>query len=154
MRSIWLCTIVILMSFSKEKTYTTMYYSSGKTKAEGWEMNGKMVDYWKFFHQNGNLSSEGHFNKGSKEGYWFYYDKQGHKAKEGHYLNNKPIDWWVYYYENSYENCIFQPDGKTRFCLTYENGSISKAKKYVNDVFLQQWLSIQSFKRDNPDFKF
>ncbi len=134
--------------------YVTNYYDSGTPKSEGWQLNGKMEDYWTFFHENGNIASKGAFNMGAKKGYWYFYDTSGKKAKEGHYLNNKPHQWWVYYYENSYENCLYQNDSKTRFCLTYENNTITKAKKYVNDVFLQQWTSIPSFKRDNPDFKF
>lgn len=134
--------------------YKTNYYESGLRKSEGWMLNGKMEDHWTFFYENGEIASKGAFNTGEKEGYWFYYDKNGNKTKEGHYISNQPTKWWVYYYENNYENCLYQPDGKTRFCLTYENGSITKAKKYVNDVFLQQWTSISSFKHDNPYIKF
>lgn len=154
MRNAYFCLLITLMSFSAKKTYTTIYYNSGKAKAKGWIENKKKTDYWTFFYENGSIASKGNFNKGAKEGYWFFYDKNGNKKKEGHYVNNYPTQWWIYYYDNTYENCLYQPDGKTRFCLTYENGSITKAKKYANDVFLQQWSDIFSFKHDNPDFKF
>ncbi len=120
----------------------------------GWTENGNMEDYWTFYFENGNISSKGAFMKNAKTGYWYFYNEDGNLAKEGHFLNNTPINWWVYYNQKEYENCIYQKDGKTRFCLTYENGNITKAKKYVNDVFLQQWSNISSFKKDNPNFKF
>ncbi len=146
--------ICILASFSIKREFKKNYYPSGSKKSEGWVLAGKMHDYWTFFYEDGAIASKGHFNKGAKNGYWFYYDKLGNKTKEGHYTKNQPTQWWVYYYGSNYENCLYQPDGITRFCLTYENGKVSKAKKYVNDIFLQQWTSILSFKHDNPNFSF
>lgn len=142
-----------ILCFS-QKVYKTNYYIDGKIKSKGWMLNGKMEDYWSFFYENGKTASKGSFNMGEKEGYWFYYDIHGKKTKEGHYIKNQPTKWWVYYYGSTHENCLYQADSKTRFCLTYENGKITKAKKYVNDVFLHQWSSINSFKHDNPEIKF
>lgn len=149
-----LCLSLFIFSYANQRMYKVNYYNSGLRKSEGWMQNGKKHDYWTFFHQNGKIASQGNFNEGMKDGYWFYYNKNGFKTKEGHYKQNTPTKWWVYYHNNIYENCLYQPDGKTRFCLTYENNTITMAKKYVNDVFLQQWTSIPNFKRDNPSIKF
>ena len=91
-----------------------------------------------------------------KNGYWYYYDLNGKLVKEGHYIESKPSEWWKFYYKkiNSFEECLYQEDGITRFCLYYIDNKLKKACKYRNDTFIKQWTTISSFKNDNPHFKF
>jgi len=106
------------------------------------------------YYQNGHKKEEGWFKKNKKSGYWHFYSINSKKIKEGHYSNNTPKMWWKYYKKNSLEKCIFKKDGKTRYCLIYDNEKLIKGSKYISDTFIQEWNSLSNFKRDNPDFSF
>ena len=147
----------LLVSFTIEsKRYVYEYFPSGETKAKGWKMNSLKIDYWKFYYKNGKIASKGNYINNKKNGYWYFYSYEGNLLKEGHYIKNEPTKWWKFYNErnNSYEECLYKKDGITRYCLYYSNEKLTKARKYQNDVFLQEWTSISSFKSDNPHFKF
>ena len=62
--------LVVLTGIPKtEKSYTKVYYESGRLKSEGWLMNGKKKGYWKFYYENGGISEQGHFKNDIREKY-------------------------------------------------------------------------------------
>jgi len=160
------------------KSYVNTYYDSGTKMSNGWLKSDKKVGFWQFFHKNGVLKEEGHYNnnlktgywisyysngaikeKGNfennkKTGYWFFYDENSKKVKEGHFDRNIPKKWWRYYKRDTFEKCIYQKDGETRYCLIYAGKKLIKGSKYISDTFIQEWTSLSSFKRDNPNFSF
>lgn len=146
--------ISLITNQSNEK-FIRNYYDSGQVESFGWINNNNKIDYWEFFHKNGSIKAKGSYNNNLKDGYWFFYNTNGKLISEGHYSKGMPVKWWSFYEENnSIEKCVYQTDGATRFCLVYSNNKLMKAKKYINDNFLQQWTSISSFKLDNPEFSF
>ncbi len=147
--------VIALSSFSIGKVFVSESFPSGQKSAEGWMIGVKKMDYWYYFHKNGLIKSKGNYTDNLKNGYWFYYNSNGQIDKEGHFINDISSKWWIYHKTNNIkEKCLFQKDGITRFCLVYNNDKLIKANKYRNDVFLNQWTSISSFKRDNPHFSF
>ncbi|WP_010180064.1 toxin-antitoxin system YwqK family antitoxin [Aquimarina agarilytica] len=152
----FLLLLSVIFNLNEGRIFISESFPSGQKKAEGWMMNSKKMDYWHYFYENGNVKSKGNYTNNLKNGYWFFYNTNGNLSKEGHFTNDIPTKWWVYHNTNNHskEKCLYQSDGTTRFCLVYNNKQLVKACKYRNDIFLQQWTSISSFKRDNPHFSF
>lgn len=179
MKATILFFLIVSFTANMPKVFTNKYYDNGKKMACGWLKADKKVGFWEFFYEDGHIKSKGHFlndlkdgywttyhfsNKNrktqgnyinnKKSGYWYYYNSLGEVTKKGHYDNDKPVRWWKYYSTNQNEKCIYQPDGKTRYCLIYIDGKLQKGSKYINDTLMNEWNSISKFKLDNPDFSF
>lgn len=148
--------ITASLNFNEVKMFVSENFPSGQTKAKGWKMNSQKVGYWHYFYKNGNIEAKGEYTNDKKSGYWFFYAPNGNILKEGHFKNGIPHAWWIFYKKGDYtkEKCIYKNNGKTRYCLVYNENKLTKACKYENDIFLQQWTSISSFKHDNPHFSF
>jgi len=139
---------------SLKNGYWIDYYPNGVKKEEGHVSNSLKEGYWKAYHNNGVIKEQGEYFKNKKTGYWYFYTPNAETIKEGHFMNNTPKMWWKFYNEQYLEKCIYQRDGKTRFCLIYKANKLIKGKKYINDTFAKEWNSLKSFRKDNPNFSF
>ncbi len=134
--------------------YWVSYYPNGNKKEEGNFLNNLKNGYWKTYYTNGVKKEEGEYLNDKKNGYWYFYAPNSNKIKEGHFNNNFPKMWWKYYKTDLLEKCLYQKDGKTRYCLIYKGIKLIKGRKYINDNFVNEWNSLSSFKKDNPNFSF
>jgi len=138
------------------KVYAKEYYQNGQIKAEGWEMGGMKMGYWKFYHANGSIASEGHFRKNERDAYWHFYNTDGLIIKEGHYEHGSAENWWIFYdiANQSTSKFQFKNNRKNGFCLQYKKRKLLRAEKYINNIKVGEWTSIFAFKRDNPGVSF
>ncbi|HMB63928.1 MAG TPA: hypothetical protein VKN36_12690 [Eudoraea sp.] len=110
-----------------DKTYHKEFYASGVLKSQGWK--------------DGNI----------KTGYWFFYRMDGSLEKEGHFLNGKMNHWWIYYDEEGFvhHKCQLVAGKKNGFCLTFRDGKLTAAEKYIRGEKIREWRNFSSFKREN-----
>jgi len=138
--------LTTLLGFTIPKSYVRTYYDSGIEMSCGWQKNNisdKKNDYWSYYYDNAQLQKSGNYTNDLKNGFWTFYYPNGNKKEEGYFKNNRKEGYWT---SNN--------DGKTRYCLIYQNKKLIKGSKYISDTFIQEWNSVTSFKRDNPDFSF
>lgn len=148
------CILTFSILFNDSKVFTKKYYDNGNKMSCGWLEGELKTGFWEFFYENGAVKSSGHFKNDLKNGYWYFYNQEGALIKEGHFTSDKPEKWWKYYKNEKFEKCIYQSDGKTRYCLIFINGKLKMGSKYVSDILVKEWNSITSFRKDNPNFSF
>uniref|UniRef100_UPI00404B81D8 toxin-antitoxin system YwqK family antitoxin n=1 Tax=Flavobacterium sp. TaxID=239 RepID=UPI00404B81D8 len=123
--------LTVFLSFlTSDSYYVKHYYANGNKKEEGWMAQNKKIKYWFYYYENGNKREEGHYSNDKKVDWWILYDKKGLVIKKMEYKNN-------------------QPNG---FAFVYESDEVVKAEKFLNGKMMQEWTSMESFKKDNPDF--
>lgn len=108
--------------------------------------------YIKKYYSNGNLKEQGWFEDNQKTDYWFFYNENGTKKEEGHYDDNQKVKWWIFY--NSKGKIIkkseFKDNKLNGFTIIYEKSKIIRAEEYSNNKKINEWESVEAFKKDNP----
>ena len=69
----------------------TCFFKTGKTKATGPYINGKMEGEWLFYRETGQLWVVGNFKNNMKNGSWIRYDKKDNIEYQEVFENNKII---------------------------------------------------------------
>lgn len=78
---------------SEQKGDTLTYFlKSGKVKAKGRYIDGKMDGKWIFNRATGELWQIGHFNMGKREGRWVRYSKTGEIELDVEFRDDKKIE--------------------------------------------------------------
>ncbi|WP_430909592.1 toxin-antitoxin system YwqK family antitoxin [Maribacter sp. 2-571] len=136
---------------AKMGKYHKEFYRTGKTKSEGWLINGQKSGYWRFYHPNGRVSEKGHYEKGKRKDYWYFYTPRGVRQQEGHYKKGQMADWWLFYDDRGKVNhkCQLNYGKKNGYCLQYKNSKLASAEKYKNGKKIKAWYSLSSFKKEN-----
>lgn len=67
------------------------FLESGKVKARGKMIAGRMEGKWIFNRASGQLWQVGHFKNGQKQGNWVRYDRSGNKEYEAGFEADKLI---------------------------------------------------------------
>ena len=85
---------------NKDGTWTLMYPSGIKKRAEGEFRNGKKEGRWTYWHDNRKKKSEGIYIKGKKEGAWVNWHNNGAKESEGTFNDGKESGVWTHWYDH------------------------------------------------------
>lgn len=67
----------------------TIYYESGKVKAEGLYEKSERTGEWVFYHENGTVEHRGKYLKGLPQGAWKWYYDDGSLRREEFYRRGK-----------------------------------------------------------------
>lgn len=157
MNSFYKTAIVLLFPFfinaqnENGLVYHEEYFNNKVLKAEGWMLNGKKVQYWKFYNTYGVLKSEGHFENDVRTKYWFFYRANGSLWKEGTFTNGIIDDWWDFYdtKEQIIERCQYKSGLKNGYRVVFVNAKPKRVEKFELDTKTDQWTSYASFVLDN-----
>ncbi|MEX0273901.1 MAG: toxin-antitoxin system YwqK family antitoxin [Flavobacteriaceae bacterium] len=143
--------IVFLILVTGNKKFYKNYYKNGQLKEAGWIKDSLKTGYWKYYYPNTNLKEQGPYKKGNREGYWFFYRQDGRIKMEGHMKDGQKANWWLFYDLKGHINhkCQLTNGIKNGYCLKYRTQKLVSAEKYENGTKVDEWVSLESFKREN-----
>ena len=147
----FLFVFVFSLTNSNESEYLKDFYESGKTKSEGWLVDGNKAGYWKFYYENGKTSEQGHYKHNRREKYWYFYSPNRIRIKEGNYLDGEMTSWWLFYDTKGRINhkCQLNNGKKNGYCPKYENEELVSAEKFQNGNKIKEWFNFVDFQREN-----
>jgi antitoxin component YwqK of YwqJK toxin-antitoxin module len=77
--------------YDLEADMLTYFFKTGRIKAKGRFINGKMEGEWRFYRETGQLWVVGNFKNGMKNGTWLRYDKNDKLEYHEVITNDKTI---------------------------------------------------------------
>lgn len=151
-----ICTFILFYGCSHQVKEN---YPSGKLKAEGEKIDGKMEGQWKFYFENGNLSGIGSYSNGDggdvgitgipnngRVGEWVLYYENGKMQSKRQYENGKEISGL--YYSGAGEelgNKLKYQSGLNKFTIFYTRN----ITKDILDKFCKNFLDTYFAKRQD-----
>jgi len=113
----------------------TEYYGSGRTKLEGFFVNGKRHGIFSTYYPNGIKATQRQFVDGVEHGRYVGWDENGYKHWEVQYVNGKPHGPYSSYYPSGQKrgegNCIFgRQHGQHR--VYDKQGNLVRVTRYVH----------------------
>lgn len=124
----------------KSDSLWTYYYDNGIKQAEGNYQGGQRNGVWTFYHENGNISAKGTYEKGEKYGKWTYFHENGKVSSEGEEREGKKEGYWkIYDNQGQFKGeGIFQ-NGSGDYKEYYDNGNIKIEGEMDNGVNIGHW---------------
>lgn len=144
----------LLPSLDTEREFKKEYFDNGALKGEGWVNNNLKDGYWVYFFNDGATQKKGHYYKGKEHGYWYFYNLENKLLKEGHFNDGWMHGWWTFYENETQLKVTYNKNKRDGFGLIYSNTKLIKAIKFEKDKKVGEWLSLKSFRRDNPQVQF
>jgi len=120
----------------------TIYYESGKRKAQGKYINQKKDSVWNYYGEEGSLSSRELYVNGVEEGVWKTYYENGTVSREVTYSKGKRNGPYKEYFGDGkikVEARMMDDNYEGLVTMYYPNGKIWMQGKYIKHLREGDW---------------